>query len=42
MLTITANAPATGTAESVPLDVHFSDDAGYDITRLSVNWTWKP
>jgi hypothetical protein len=40
MLTITATAPATGDSESVPLSVYFSDDVGYDVSRLRINWTW--
>jgi hypothetical protein len=41
VLTIAPTAPASGNQESVPLSVYFSDDVGFDISRLSVNWTWQ-
>jgi hypothetical protein len=41
VLTVTPTPPATGDQESVPLSLYFSDDVGYDVTRLSVSWTWQ-
>lgn len=40
LLTITPTPPASGDTESVPLNLYFSDDVGYDVTRLSVGWSW--
>lgn len=41
VFTVTPTPPATGDSESVPLSIRFSDSAGYDVTRLSVSWTWQ-
>jgi len=42
VLSVVPTPPTSGTTESVPLAVRFSDTAGFDVTRLSVSWTWKP
>ena len=41
LLSVVPTLPTSGNTESVPLAVHFSDTAGFDVTRLSVSWTWK-
>jgi len=40
-LVVTPTKPASGTVGSVPLSIPFSDDVGFDVTRLSVNWTFQ-
>jgi hypothetical protein len=40
-LTVTPTQPPSGDAGSVPLNVYFSDAAGFDVTRLTVSWTWQ-
>ena len=41
-LTVTPTAPATGTDGSAPISLYYSDSAGFNLARLTVNWTWSP